>query len=148
MENLRRRRRGTMIDIYDKIEMLHDLSDGKTLCDLNHGKGYSEEDRIAVDYVVLPMGMTATETVSDYLVIPVCKYCVESFYDGEWTLLLCKDCLESRWVWRKYSRMDYTNKETGLPYSIIIFEGCPSCTGEMEGVYYFQTNQFIGHDVK
>ena len=135
-----------MIDVYDKIELLQDLSDGKTQCDLVHGKGYSKEDTTAIDYIVLPMGMTATETVSDYLVIPVCEYCAEALNDGEWVLLLCKDCLDSRWVWKKHSRLSYVNKDTGLPYSIIVFEGCPSCTGAMEGVYYFQTNQFIGHD--
>ena len=130
------------MDVFDKVELLQDL-DGKTLCDLNHGKGYSDSDIIAVDYIVLPMGMVKDNKASDHLVFTACEYCIESMYDPEWVLLVCISCGQTRWVWRKYSRLQYINVETKQPYDIILMEGCPDCAGKMEGVYYYHHQQFM-----
>ena len=135
-----------MIDVYDKTELMRDLSNGQAQCDLVHGKGYTKEDTVAVDYIVLPMGVVKDEAVTDNLVLSVCKYCVEAMYDQEWVLLVCKSCGDTRWVWRNYSKLDYRNKETGQSYDIVIFEGCPTCTGAMEGIYFYTHDQFMGQD--
>lgn len=133
------------MDVLDKIELLQDL-DGKTLCDLNHGKGYSDSDIIAVDYVVLPMGMVKDNNVSEHLVMAVCPYCIESMYDREWVLLCCLACGQTRWIWRRYSKLQYINAKTGQPYDILLLDGCPDCSGTFNGVYYYHHQQFMKQD--
>lgn len=131
------------MDALDKVELLQDLNDG-TLCDLNHGKGYKDEDILAIDYITIPLGLVKENKIITHIVLAVCEDCVKALQDPEWVLLVCKDCGQTRWVWRKYSKLDFVNRESGLPYKIILMEGCPDCTGKMEGIHYFQHDQFKG----
>jgi hypothetical protein len=68
-------------------------------CALRHHE--SDPPQQAVTYIYQGFGYQKDEVVSeitDELVIPVCQYCLDSLDGGEWAILICASCLESRWV--------------------------------------------------
>jgi len=92
---------------FAKFAALADLAG--TDCALNHG---ANPPRPAVDYLVIPMGYKSpdgvTETITDYLLIPVCDICAGMLYHhlDEWLLLYCVRCHSSSWVRRaKHPRL-------------------------------------------
>lgn len=132
---------GNKISSFDKLTMLKELNVG-TLCILEHGKGYSDDDILAVDFLTIPLGHNGI--VTDHLTLPICRHCVEALHSNEWVLLICTQCGTTRWVNRELSNLDYTNKETGRTHKIILMEGCPSqnCSGELTGIYYYAYDPF------
>ena len=130
---------GNKISSFDKMTMLKELQTG-TLCELSHGVKYEEKDILAVNYISLPMGINGQ--VTEHLTWAICKECEEALQGEEWVLMACLNCGQTRWVSRRHSKLDYINKETGLPYKMVLFQTCLDCTGEFTGIHYIVHNQF------
>lgn len=55
--------------------------------------------------------------------IPICAECAEALLSGEWTLLYCLNCNESRWALNRRIRTQYIIKDKPINW----LKSCPGC---------------------
>ena len=118
------------MDDIEKLKLLTDLENEH--CELNHGPGTKAADFPAVDYIVLPFGISRKSAHEDSLrelVIPVCQECAEALSGDEWTLLFCFECSATRWVYREKAKNRYR-------HHILWLRGCPDCSNKFGGLYF------------
>lgn len=87
-------------------------------CQLWHPPGETLPE--AVDFIHQQLRGGAT------LRVPVCQECITAIHSGEWVLLFCVCCLESRWVNLFMTKRPhlYINGN-----GITWMDGCPECSG-------------------
>ncbi|MCP3681584.1 MAG: hypothetical protein GY861_02745 [bacterium] len=76
----------------------------------------------AVDYIVQHIGKQINEVESEIaytLRIPICQECLNAISSGEWYLLFCIHCLQSRWILAKLSHRKHD--------TITWLDECPEC---------------------
>ena len=80
----------------------------------------------AVDYLTQNIGYK--KEVQAQLSIPICKECAEALYSGEWILLYCINCNQSRWVNKNLTDRLYLYEDA--VNNILWMDRCPECTDE------------------
>lgn len=109
-----------MDSAFDLIHAKMDLIGQR--CGLYHIPG--EELPEAVNYIIQEFGMEGAPVTK--VRIPVCQECIEGLLSGEWILLYCLQCNQSRWALRDRIKTQYINKNKPINW----MKYCPHCHKE------------------
>lgn len=103
---------------FQKLTMKVNL-DGVKCCLWHEGKLPD-----AVDYIIQDVGYR--EEVMARLAIPICQECLEAISSGDWILMYCVNCNQSRWVNKHLTKRLYLYEDA--VNNILWMSRCPECT--------------------
>ena len=118
------------MDSTDKLILLAELEHSH--CELNHGPNIDNTSFPAVDYITIPIGKDKKKP--GHLLIPVCMNCLAGLESDKWVLLYCLECNSSKWVYKPFAKLDYTDNRN-TEYHVICVEGCPICNTATKNIH-------------
>lgn len=104
-------------NIFDLVHSKINLVDQK--CKLWHLP--DEELPDACNYIVQDLGKF--EVPLEQIRIPICQECAEAISNGEWILLYCLKCNQSRWALKSKIKTEYIHKDKPINW----MRYCPHC---------------------
>lgn len=105
----------------------------RTQCGLNHGIPY-EENPVAVDYLCQGFGDQRVGNIDSIIQIPACAECIASLFSEFQILLLCLNCISSKWIFRPDSKLEFPEDK-----SLFLLTQCPNCYTEEREVNVYAT---------